>query len=137
MGFDGFNTMDVLKMLTFLIVATSASIGAFARARGENALFWGGLCAFGFVLVPVLLAFVVVPKFVDPAAARELRPFWFFVSGVAWVAFLVFWIRFLVGRKRIHPDGMWSCPRCNYLNREYALICEACELPYTKSSRTW
>ena len=137
MGFDGFNTLDVLKMVTLLLVATSVSIAGFARARGENALFWGGMCAFGFLLMPTLVAFVVVPMFLEPAAARELRPFWFFVSAVVWVTFLVVWIRFLAGRKRVHPKGMWSCPHCNYLNREYALICEACERPYTKSSRTW
>ena len=115
MGFDGFNTLDVLKMVTLLLVATSVSIAGLARARGENALFWGGVCAFGFLLMPTLVAFVVVPMFVEPAAARELRPFWFFVSVVVWVTFLVVWIRFLVGRKRVHPKGMWSCPHCNYL----------------------
>ena len=137
MGFDGFDTIDVLKIVTLLLVASSCTVAGFARARGENALFWGGLCAFGFLLAPVLVAFVVVPKFLDASLAREQRPFWFFVSVVAWVAFLVFWIRFVVGRKRVHPNGMWSCPRCNYLNKEYALICEACELPYSKSARTW
>jgi hypothetical protein len=137
MGFDGFDTFDVLKILALALVASTSAIAGLARARGENALFWGGINAAGFLFLPVFVMFVLVPKYFDPFVAPEHRPFWFFVSVVLWVASLAVYIRFFSGRKRAHPNGMWTCPNCSYLNKEYALVCEACERPFQKSFKSF
>jgi hypothetical protein len=132
MGFDGFDTLDALKFLTVALIASTATIASLARARRENAMFWGGVCAGGFLLLPVLVMFVLVPKFMDATFARERRPFWFVVSTVLWVGGLALYLRFFAGRKRTQPDGMWTCPNCTFLNKEYELACEACSQPYSK-----
>ncbi len=49
---------------------------------------------------------------------------------------IAFCARFLLGRSLEKPSGMWSCANCKYLNQHYAVICEACKQPYTKSIRT-
>jgi hypothetical protein len=32
------------------------------------------------------------------------------------------------------PDGMWSCKNCSYLNKQYAVVCEACRQPYASKA---
>ena len=137
MGFDGFDTFDVVKILIAALVAWTVTIAGLARARRENPLFWGGICAAGFLLMPALVMFVLVPKFMDATFARERRPFWFIVSTVLWVGFLALYLRFFAGGRLPKPGGMWSCPNCKYLNQERALICEACQQPFQRSFKSF
>jgi hypothetical protein len=41
-----------------------------------------------------------------------------------------------LGRSLEKPSGMWSCKNCKYLNQHYSVICEACQQPYAKPTRT-
>jgi len=55
----------------------------------------------------------------------------------AWLALVTIYIWIFVGRKRVKPSGMWSCPNCKYLNKEYALVCEACGQSFQQSFRSF
>jgi hypothetical protein len=32
------------------------------------------------------------------------------------------------------PFSVWSCKNCSYLNKQYAVICEACRGPYASKA---
>ncbi len=115
-----------------LLIAATAGIAGFARGRGGKPWLWGTLTVTGYFLVPFLVTLIAVGFGADPKGVKENAQLWFFVSAVAWVAILAFCARFLLGRWYTKPDGMWSCPNCKYLNKQYAVICEACQQPYGK-----
>jgi hypothetical protein len=116
-----------------LLIAAASGIAAYARARGGNTYVWGGLGVGGYVLIaylgPIILASLGRP--LDPDSR-----IWLFVAALAWLGVVAFSARFLLGRTREKPSGMWSCPNCTYLNQQYAVLCEACKQPYAKPSRT-
>jgi hypothetical protein len=115
-----------------LLIAAASGIAAYARARGGNTYVWGGLGVGGYVLIaylgPIILASLGRP--LDPDSR-----IWLFVAALAWLGVVAFSARFLLGRTREKPSGMWSCPNCTYLNQQYAVLCEACKQPYAKPSR--
>jgi hypothetical protein len=113
-----------------LLIAATAGIAGFARARGGKPWLWGTLTAVGYFLVPFLVSFFAAMFGAGPKAVKEDAQFWFFASAIAWVALLAFCARFVLGRSYAKPDGMWSCSNCKYLNQQYAVICEACKQPY-------
>ena len=117
-----------------LLIAATAGIAAFARGRGGKPWLWGTLRVVGYFLVPFFVTIFAVVFGADPAEVKKDAQLWFFVSAVSWVALLAFCARFVLGRNYAKPDGMWSCPNCKYLNKHYAVVCEACRQPYGKSA---
>ncbi len=115
--------------IVLLIVATSG-IAALARTRGGQPWLWGMLMVAGYVIVPGIVSFFAVVFGADPNNIKVNAQLWFYVSAITWVAVLFFCARFVLGRGYAQPGGMWSCPNCKYLNKEYAVICEACQRPY-------
>jgi hypothetical protein len=121
-------------LVIILLIAATGGIVAFARGRGGKPWLWGTLTIVGFFLVPNLVTFFAVILGADANNIRANSQLWFFVSAVAWVAVLAFCARFLLGRGYAKPDGMWSCKNCSYLNKSYAVICEACREPYASKA---
>jgi hypothetical protein len=115
-----------------LLIVVTGGIGAFARGRGGKPWLWGMLTVLGYFLVPFLVTYLAPVFGADPKGVKENVQLWFFVSAIAWVAVLAFCARFLLGSSYEKPGGMWSCPNCTYLNKQYAVICEACQQPYRK-----
>ena len=114
-----------------LLVVAAGGIAAYARGRGGNPYVWGSVGVGGYIVIayvgPIVLASLGHP--LDPDSRL-----WFFVGAVAWIGIVAFCARFLLGRTREKPSGMWSCPNCKYLNQSYAVMCEACRQPYGKSA---
>ncbi len=117
-----------------LLIAATGGIAAFARARGGRPWLWGTFAFVGYFFVPFLVSFFAVVFGADPKSIKEDAQLWFYVSAVAWIAVLAFCARFLLGRGYAKPDGMWSCKNCKYLNKQYAVICEACREPYASKA---
>ena len=117
-----------------LLIAATAGIAGFARGRGGKPWLWGTLTVVGYFLVPFLVSFFAVALGANPGTIKESAQLLFFISAISWVAVLAFCARFLLGRGYEKPSGMWSCPNCRYLNKQYAVICEACQQPYGKST---
>jgi hypothetical protein len=118
-----------------LLIAATGGIASFARARGGSPWLWGALTLAGYFLVPFLVSFLAILFGADPRSMKEDAQFWFFVSAVSWVAVLAFCARFLLAHNYAKPDGLWSCSNCKDLNKQYAVICEACQQPYGKKSQ--
>lgn len=117
-----------------LLIAAAAGIAAFARGRGGKPWLWGTLTVVGYFVVPFVIRILVLKLSANPMSMRESGQLLFFISAVSWVAIVAFCARFLLGRGYEKPSGMWSCRNCKYLNKQYAVICEACQLPYGKSA---
>jgi len=117
-----------------LLIAATAGIAAFARGRGGQPWLWGTLTVVGYFAVPFLVSFFAVALGADRRTMQENAQLLFFIAAVSWVAVLAFCARFLLGRGYEKPNGMWSCANCKYLNKQYAVICEACRQPYGKSA---
>ena len=115
-----------------LLIAAAGGIAAYARGRGANPFVWGSLGVGGYVVIeyagPVIMASLGRPLDSDSRM-------WLIVVAAAWVGMVAFCARFLLGRTREKPPGMWSCPNCKYLNQQYAVVCEACRQPYAKHPR--
>jgi hypothetical protein len=114
-----------------LLIVAAGGIAAYARGRGGNAIVWGTSGVGGYVLIaylgPVILAALGRP--LDPDSRLKLT-----LLAVAWIGTVAFCARFLLGRTREKPSGMWSCANCRYLNQHYAVVCEACQKPYGRSA---
>lgn len=117
-----------------LLIVAAGGIATFARARGGKPWLWGTLTVVGYFLMPFLVVFFAAIFGADPKELQKDSQLWFFVSAVGWVAILAFCARFLLGRNYAKPDGMWSCRNCKYLNKPYAVICEACQQPYASKA---
>jgi hypothetical protein len=118
-----------LLQIFFLIVSTSG-IAAYARARGGNPYLWGSLSVAGHLLIQfgggIFLRVLGLTR--DENAQLTV----IFLS-YAWVGAVALCTRFLIGRGGEKPSGMWSCSNCKYLNQHYAVVCEACQQPYSQS----
>jgi hypothetical protein len=88
----------------------------------------------GLFLVPFLVTIFAVMFGANPKSVKENAEIWFYVSALTWVAIIAFCARFLLGMGHAKPDGMWSCKNCTYLNKQYAVICEACQQPYSQKT---
>lgn len=55
-----------------------------------------------------------------------------FLLPWGWVAAVLLFVRFGLGRKKAKPGEHWVCPRCGGLNREFAVACETCDEPYVE-----
>ena len=117
-----------------LLIVVTGGIAAFARGRGGKPWLWGALTVVGYFLVPLVVTWLAIAFGASPRAVKENAQLWFFVSAIGWVALLAFCARFVLGRSYEKPSGMWSCPNCKYLNKQYAVICEACQQPYGKKT---
>jgi hypothetical protein len=117
-----------------LLIAATSGIATLARGRGGKPWLWGTLTVIGYFLVPFLIVFFAGAFGADPKRVKQNAQLLFFVSAVSWVAVLAFCARFLLGRGYAKPDGMWSCSNCKYLNKQYAVICEACKQPYASKA---
>lgn len=114
--------------LIFLLVLTTGGVAAYARVRGGNPWLWGSLCAGGHVLIQYGGSVVAAAL----GYARNENIMWGLVAASwVWIGIIAFCARFLVGATKAKPDGMWSCPHCRYLNQHYAVVCDACQQPYS------
>ena len=116
--------------IVLLIVATGG-IAAFARGRGGNPFVWGSLAVAGYVVINYIVPVIMIS--IGRPLDSDSRIVLFFVAA-AWVGVVAFCARFLLGRNREKPSGMWSCPNCKYLNQQFAVICEACKQPYASKA---
>ncbi len=107
-----------------VVLLILAAGGAYARGRGGNSVIWGTLGVGGYVVIAYLGA-VTMASLGRPGDPNSRL--WLVVRGAAWVSFIAFCARFLLGRTLEKPSGMWSCANCKYLNQHYAVICEACQ----------
>lgn len=114
-----------------------AAISSLARARGGNALYWAGITALGCAVLAVSV--MVFSARIDPdlSTRDETAVYSYLGLAGAWLALVTMYVWVFLGRKRAKPAGMWSCPNCKYLNKEYALVCEACEAPFENSFRSF
>lgn len=117
-----------------LLILTTGGITAFARGRGGKPWLWGTLTVVGYFLVPFVVTIIAILLGADPRSVQENKYVWFYASAIVWVAILAFCARFLLGRGYAKPDGMWSCKNCSYLNKQYAVVCEACRQPYASKA---
>jgi hypothetical protein len=117
-----------------LPIAATSGIVALARGRGGKPWVWGTLAVLGYFAFPAVVAFFAAAFGADPASIKGNSQLWFFVSAAAWIGILTFCARFLLGRGYAKPDGMWSRKNCKYLNKQYAVICEACREPYASKA---
>ena len=113
-----------------------AAISSFARARGGSASYCGGITALGCVLLTLFVFLFAGRIDPDPSTRNETAMYCFLGLAGAWLALATVYVWIFVGRNRVKPSGMWSCPNCKYLNKEYALICEACGQSFQQSFRS-
>lgn len=113
-----------------LLIVAGGGIAAYARGRGGNPVVWGALGIGGYLGI----------EFFGPLVMRSLgspltrdSTVWVFVVAAGWLGIVAFSARFLLGSTREKPSGMWSCRNCKYLNQAYAVVCEACQQPYSKN----
>jgi hypothetical protein len=115
-----------------LLIVAAGGIAAYARGRGGNPIVWGSLGVGGYIFIeylgPVIMASLGRPLDADSRL-------YLLVVAAAWLGVIAFCARFLLGRTREKPSGMWSCPNCKNLNQQYAVVCEACQQPYAKPTR--
>jgi|SRR5580704_5754098 hypothetical protein len=114
-----------------LLIVAAGGIAAYARGRGGNPFVWGSLGVGGYIAIEYLGPAIIA------SLGRPLDPdsrMWLFVVAAAWIGIIAFCARFLLGRTREKPSGMWSCKNCKYLNQQYAVMCEACKQPYASKS---
>src|SRR5579863_3688980 len=117
-----------------LLIIVTGGIVSLARGRGGKPWLWGALTVVGYFLVPFVVSMLAVIGGANPRGIQENEYIWFYASALAWVGILAFCARFLLGRGYAKPDGMWPCKNCNYLNKQYAVICEACRQPYASKA---
>lgn len=96
-----------------LLIAATAGIAGFARARGGKPWLWGTLTVVGYFLAPFLVTLFAVMFGADAKEVKQDAQLWFYVSAIAGVAVLAFCARFLLGRHREKPSGLWSSPTAN------------------------
>jgi len=110
--------------IIFLIVVVSA-IANFARGRGGSPVLWGILAVCGYLGfmwgLALALGFAGIRDSILPL-----------VAGWGWLGAVALWTRFGLGMSKDKPDGMWNCPNCRMLNQHYAVVCEACQTPYSR-----
>jgi len=111
----------------FALISAISAIAAIARARGGNAWRWGVAALGGYLTLPSTLP-RMVPIPTDSLLHRLL-----FVSGWVWLGATFLAARFVLGRGRAKPDGMWVCPNCKMLNQHFAIQCDACGQSYARS----
>jgi len=113
----------------FLMIGATSAIAAYARGRGGSPWFWGTVTVAGYILIqlasPVLLR----------SASREASPLLGMVLSWAWVGAVGLYTRFGLSAGKPEACMMWTCPNCKYLNRSYAVVCEACKQPFSNSRR--
>ncbi len=106
------------------VIAAASGIAALARGRGGKPWLWAGLAVAGWIIIPFTIGMA-------RAAVGQFQPtVWYIVAGWAWIGAVALWARFGLGAGRAKPGGMWVCPNCKMLNKNYAVICEACQQPY-------
>jgi hypothetical protein len=109
------------------LISSTCGIAAYARGRGGNPLLWGAISVTGYLLILFAGGLVIGILRVPAESDARLLPLG---ASLAWVGIIAFCARFLLGAGRKKPSGMWACPNCKYLNRHYAVICEACKHAY-------
>ncbi len=117
-------------MLELIVLAIAVlTIIAFARARGGSraAIAAGTAAVGGYFLLLSGLRLVLGPSPED-SNVQVIK----FLLPWAWVAAVLLFARFGLGRKRAKPGEHWVCPHCGGLNREFAVVCETCDKPYVE-----
>jgi hypothetical protein len=56
------------------------------------------------------------------------------LSAWAWVGIVALVVRFGIGAGRPKPEGRWVCKSCLYPNGAHAVVCEACQQPWSPAS---
>ena len=117
----------------FFLFITTGGIAAYARGRGGNPWLWGTISVAGYLAVQFVSGAIIGMSTLPPESNLRLLPLG---ASLAWVGVIAFCTRFVLGRGRQAPSGMWTCSNCKYLNQHYSLICEACQQPYGKAKVT-
>jgi hypothetical protein len=110
-----------------LLAMAVVSVVAFGRARGGSvaATVTGLAAAGGYFILRYALPGLIQSASSDSDVFKFLLPW-------GWVVAVMLFARFGLGRKRAKPGQHWVCPKCNSLNREYAVVCETCDQPYSE-----
>jgi len=109
------------------LVLALGAIGGFARGRGTSPAIALGAALSGFLLIEVAGRSIVASSSDAQIAVR--------LCAWAWVGAVALFVRFIVGAGRPSPKGSWICSNCHYTNGRHAIICEACEQPWTPPAR--
>ncbi|PYT37659.1 MAG: hypothetical protein DMF52_01785 [Acidobacteria bacterium] len=104
-----------------LIVALPV-IAAIAKGRGASPWVAGLIALGGHVALPMLM--VVLFGRTESTLLTAM------VVSYVWLALVAAYYRFMVGKGRPQPTGIWSCKNCSYTNKPYALSCGACGKPW-------
>ncbi|HEU5256837.1 MAG TPA: hypothetical protein VFU28_12650 [Vicinamibacterales bacterium] len=121
----------------FILVVAVVGIVRMARTRGASPWLFGGVAVLGWLAGSVLGG-----RLLQAASVEDVRRTRLVLEAAAyltpWVllASVVLYVRFIPGRKRLQPEGRWSCVACGWLNADYALECEACHAPFHPGPRS-
>jgi hypothetical protein len=128
---------EAFELIFAVLFVAIAAISSFARARGGNALYWAGITAGGCAVLALSVIFFSARIDPDLSTRDETAVYSYLGLAGAWLSVVTIYVWVFLGRKRVKPAGVWSCPNCKYLNKEYALVCEACQAPFENSSRSY
>jgi heme A synthase len=104
------------------LVLASGAIAGFARGRGTSPVISVSIAIVGFLAIAFLGGLVST----NPDARIVVT-----LCAWAWVGAVALFVRFVVGAGRPKPDGTWACTNCLYSNGKHAVVCEACQQPWT------
>ena len=107
------------------LVAAMATLARYARGRGVKPVLAIVVAVGGYLAIGILARAMNVS-----GNARWLA----IGASWAWVGAVVLYVRFVVGARRPKPDGDWVCKECMYPNGSHAVMCEACQQPWTMAS---
>ena len=104
------------------LIVAMGGIARFARGRGVKPVLAIAIALIGYLAIRFLSGAMIT----GPDA-------WLFVllAAWAWIALVAIVIRFVIGARRPKPDGHWVCKGCFYPNGEHAVVCEACQQPWS------
>ncbi len=108
-------------MEILILIVVIPGIAAYARGRGASPWIAGTVALGGHVLIRIAIGYV--GRSTDALIVA-------LVASYAWLAAVAAYYRFMVGRSRPQPTGIWLCRNCSYTNKAYALSCEACGKPW-------
>lgn len=115
----------------FLLIGAISAIALFARGRGGSPWVWGTVAVIGFVVLRIGGAAFVASFQEVPFEIALLST----IASWIGVGLVFLYVRFVMGRGRPQPTGMWACTNCTYLNKAGMQFCEACKQPWSPKSK--
>ncbi len=112
------------------VVLVTSAIATYARGRGGSPWLWGSVAVGGYVL---LVYGLILAAGSGPLSGWRIE---LLAAGWAWMGLVALYTRYGLGARQLNPGSMWTCTNCKYLNGRHAVICEACQRPYSESAKS-